>query len=121
MWFSRIAIFVLPPIAFIVTKRLCLSLQRADRDLVLHGKETGRLVRMPSGEFVEIHEPLSAEKIWVLTSHEQTIPLELPDTDARGIKRQGALNNRLRVRLSKAHAVSVPKVTAAELKEIEHH
>jgi ubiquinol-cytochrome c reductase cytochrome b subunit len=47
MWFSRIGVFVLPPIAFIVTKRICLSLQRADRELVLHGRETGRLVRLP--------------------------------------------------------------------------
>jgi ubiquinol-cytochrome c reductase cytochrome b subunit len=71
MWFSRIGVLVLPPIAFIITKRLCLSLQRADRDLVLHGRETGRLVRMPNGEFVEVHEPISAEKAWLLTSHEQ--------------------------------------------------
>lgn len=62
MWFSRIGVIALPPFAFIITKRLCLSLQLADRDLVLHGKETGRLLRMPSGEFVEVHEPNSAEK-----------------------------------------------------------
>jgi ubiquinol-cytochrome c reductase cytochrome b subunit len=62
MWFARISVLVLPPIAFVITKRLCLSLQRADRDLVLHGRETGRLVRMPNGEFVEVHEPISAEK-----------------------------------------------------------
>jgi ubiquinol-cytochrome c reductase cytochrome b subunit len=66
MWFSRISVFVLPPIAFIITKRLCLSLQRADRELVLHGKETGRLVRMPSGEFVEVHEPISEQKRFIL-------------------------------------------------------
>jgi ubiquinol-cytochrome c reductase cytochrome b subunit len=121
MWFSRIAIFVLPPLSFVITKRLCLSLQRADRDLVLHGKETGRLVRMPSGEFVEVHEPISAEKRWILTSHEQPVALEIEQIDARGVKRPGALKNKLRMRLSKAHAVAVPKVTAADLKEIEHH
>ena len=121
MWFSRIAIFVLPPLSFVITKRLCLSLQRADRDLVLHGKETGRLVRMPSGEFVEVHEPISAEKRWILTSHEQPVALEIEQIDARGVKRPGALKNKLRMRLSKAHAVVVPKVTAADLKEIEHH
>jgi ubiquinol-cytochrome c reductase cytochrome b subunit len=87
MWFSRIAIIVLPPIAFVVTKRLCLSLQRADRDLVLHGRETGRLVRMPNGEFIEVHEPISAEKAWLLTSHEQLAPLELPEHDGAGVRR----------------------------------
>jgi len=121
MWFSRISIFILPPIAFVVTKRLCLSLQRADRDLVLHGMETGRLVRMPSGEFAEVHEPISAQKRWILTSHEQPPALELPATDARGVRRPGALKNKLRIRLSKAHAVAVPKVSAQDLKEIEHH
>ena len=121
MWFTRIAIFVLPPIAFVVTKRLCLSLQRADRELVLHGRETGRLVMMPHGEFVEVHEPISAEKAWLLTQHEQNPPLELEEFDAAGVRRPKALKNRLRARLSKAHAVAVPKATAADLKEIEHH
>ena len=121
MWFTRIGIFVLPPIAFVVTKRLCLSLQRADRELVLHGRETGRLVMMPHGEFVEVHEPISAEKAWLLTQHEQNPPLELEEFDAAGVRRPKALKNRLRARLSKAHAVAVPKATAADLKEIEHH
>ncbi|MDP1850810.1 MAG: ubiquinol-cytochrome c reductase cytochrome b subunit [Candidatus Planktophila sp.] len=121
MWFSRISIFVLPPIAFVITKRLCLSLQRADRELVLHGKETGRLVRMPSGEFVEVHEPISEQKRFILTSHEQPTPLVLEDIDSRGVKRPGGLKNKLRVRMSKAHAVAIPKVTAQELKEIENH
>jgi len=112
---------LLPPLAFIITKRLCLSLQRSDRELVLHGTETGRLVRMPSGEFVEIHEPISPQKRFILTSHEQSGALELPDTDSRGVKRPGGLKNKLRVRLSKAHAVGVPKVTSDEIKEIEHH
>ncbi|MCX6444353.1 MAG: ubiquinol-cytochrome c reductase cytochrome b subunit [Actinobacteria bacterium] len=121
MWFSRIAIIVLPPIAFVVTKRLCLSLQRADRDLVLHGRETGRLVRMPSGEFIEVHEPISAEKAWVLTSHEQLAPLELPEHDGAGVRRPGALKNKIRNRISRAAAVAVPKATETERRELEGH
>jgi ubiquinol-cytochrome c reductase cytochrome b subunit len=121
MWFSRIAIIVLPPIAFIVTKRLCLSLQRADRDLVLHGRETGRLVRMPNGEFIEVHEPISAEKAWLLTSHEQLAPLELPEHDRAGVRRPGALKNKLRNRISRAAAVAVPKATETERRELEGH
>jgi ubiquinol-cytochrome c reductase cytochrome b subunit len=121
MWFSRIAIFVLPPLSFVITKRLCLSLQRADRDLVLHGRETGRLVMMEHGEFVEVHEPISPEKAWLLTQHEQNPALALEENDLRGVRRPGVLKNKLRARLSKAHAVAVPKVTAEDLKEIEHH
>jgi ubiquinol-cytochrome c reductase cytochrome b subunit len=121
MWFTRIGIIVLPPIAFVITKRLCLSLQRADRDLVLHGRETGRLLRMPSGEFVEVHEPISAEKAWLLTQHEQNPPLALPEVDSHGVRRAGLLKNKLRARISAANAESVAKVSADDLKEIEHH
>jgi ubiquinol-cytochrome c reductase cytochrome b subunit len=121
MWFSRIGILVLPPIAFIVTKRLCLSLQRADRELVLHGRETGRLVRLPHGEFVEIHEPISPEKAWLLTSHEQLAPLELPEFDAAGVKRPQALKNKIRNRISRAATTAIPKATESERREIEHH
>lgn len=121
MWFSRIGIFVLPPLAFVITKRLCLSLQRADRDLVLHGRETGRLVMMAHGEFVEVHEPISPEKAWLLTQHEQQPALALEETDTGGVRRPKALKNKLRARLSKAHAVAIPKATAADLKELEHH
>jgi len=121
MWFSRIGIFILPPLAFIITKRLCLSLQRADRELLLHGAESGRLLRLPHGEFVEVHTPISPEKAYLLQSHEQLVPLEIDDVDARGVRRPGALKSKLQRRLSKAHAVSVPKVTEQELKEIENH
>ena len=121
MWFSRIGIFVLPPLSFVITKRICLSLQRADRELVLHGRETGRLVMMPHGEFVEVHEPISAEKAWLLTQHEQIPALALDDYDTGGVRRPKALKNKLRARMSKAHAVAVPKVTAEDLKQIENH
>ena len=121
MWFSRIGVVVLPPIAFVITKRICLSLQRADRELVLHGRETGRLVRLPHGEFVEVHEPISAEQAWTLTSHEQLAPLELPEFDRAGVRRPKALVNKLRNRISRATAVSVPKATETERKELEGH
>jgi ubiquinol-cytochrome c reductase cytochrome b subunit len=121
MWFSRIGIIVLPPLAFIITKRLCLSLQRADRELVLHGRETGRLVMMPSGEFVEVHEPISPEKAWLLTQHEQNAPLELEESDNRGVRRPGLLKSKLRKRFAVAHAEQVPKPTMNDVREIEHH
>ena len=75
---------------------------------------------MPSGEFVEVHEPISPEKAYLLTSHEQAPALELPEVDARGVKRAGALRNKLRSRMSVAHSEAIPKVSADDLKEIEH-
>jgi len=121
MWFSRIAIFILPPIAFVITKRICLSLQRADREIVLHGRETGRLLMLPHGEFVEVHEPISPELAWKLTAHEQAPALELEDTDANGVRRAGGLKNKLRKRLNQSNAESIAKPTLTDLKEIEHH
>jgi ubiquinol-cytochrome c reductase cytochrome b subunit len=121
MWFSRIGIFVLPPLAFVITKRICLSLQRADRELVLHGRETGRLLMLPHGEFVEVHEPISPELAWKLTAHEQAPPLVLEDTDANGVRRAGSLKNKLRKRLNQSNVESIAKPTLTDLKEIEHH
>ena len=121
MWFTRIGLFVIPPIVFIITKRMCLSLQRADRDLVLHGRETGRLVMTAEGEFVEVHEPLSAEKIYTLTQHEQKAPLALPETDRNGVRGATGIKGKLLKRASAAAAEQVPAPTLTEAKEIEHH
>ena len=121
MWFARIGIIVLPIVTFLITKRVCLSLQRADRDLVLHGRETGRLVRLPHGEFVEIHEPLSKEELWKLTSHEQLGALEVPESDANGVRRPRALQAKLRERWSRANAEQIAKPTAKELENEAHH
>jgi len=115
MWSARIGIFVVPVLAFFITKRICLSLQRADRELVLHGRETGRLVRLPHGEFVEIHEPISPAQAWVLTSHEQPGALEVPEYDQNQVRRPKALANRIRQRLSRSNAEQIKKPTAKEL------
>ena len=123
MWFSRIGIIVLPPLAFVITKRICLSLQRADRELVLHGKETGRLVMLPHGEFVEIHEELTPEKKYTLTQHQQPKAIELVTEDAGGVLNPKGIRAKLQARFSAANAENIAKPTAAEVKELEggHH
>jgi ubiquinol-cytochrome c reductase cytochrome b subunit len=57
-WIGRIAIIILPPIAYTSTYLLCLGLQRHDREILEHGVETGIIKRLPSGEFIEVHQPL---------------------------------------------------------------
>jgi ubiquinol-cytochrome c reductase cytochrome b subunit len=123
MWFSRIGIILLPPLAFVITKRICLSLQRADRELVLHGRETGRLVMLPHGEFIEVHEPLSPEKAYVLTQHEQNPPLAISSEDAQGVANPQGIKGRIRTRLSKAAQEQIAKPTSKEILELEegHH
>ncbi|GAA2758321.1 cytochrome b [Actinopolymorpha rutila] len=58
MYFLQALLVVGPVLGFDVTRRICLGLQRTDREILLHGRETGRIVRTPSGGYVEIHEPV---------------------------------------------------------------
>ncbi|MCX5608366.1 MULTISPECIES: cytochrome bc complex cytochrome b subunit [unclassified Streptomyces] len=128
-WFVRIGFFVVPVLAFIATKRICLGLQRRDRDKVLHGRETGIIKRLPHGEFVEIHEPLSQDKLHTLTSYTQYEPIEIgPTVDENGVERKVKLGEKLRAKLSKgfyAENNQIPKPTVEEYKEIQsghgHH
>ena len=57
-WAGRIALLVLPPLAYAITYRICLGLQRHDREVLEHGIETGIIKLLPNGEFIEIHQPL---------------------------------------------------------------
>ncbi|CAM3980611.1 MULTISPECIES: cytochrome b [Helcobacillus] len=75
-WLYRIGFFVAPVVAFIVTKRICLAIQRHKRDLVLHGVETAKVVRMENGEMLEIHEPLNEYERWTLVQHDTFRPLK---------------------------------------------
>ncbi|MCZ2524468.1 cytochrome bc complex cytochrome b subunit [Streptomyces sp. NPDC059506] len=121
-WTIRIGFFVLPVITFIVTKRICMALQRRDRDKVLHGRETGVIKRLPHGEFIEVHAPLSQEELFTLTSHEQPKPVELEaGTDENGVVRKAGMAQKLRAKLSRGfygEDNQIPKPTADEYKEI---
>jgi ubiquinol-cytochrome c reductase cytochrome b subunit len=57
-WGGRVALLVLPPLAYVVTYRVCLGLQRHDREVLEHGLETGIIKVLPTGEFIEVHQPL---------------------------------------------------------------
>ena len=52
----RVMLLVAPLLGFALTRRICLALQRKDNEVLLHGFETGRIVRLPGGEYVEIHQ-----------------------------------------------------------------
>lgn len=62
----QIVLVVGPAIGFTLARRVCLGLQRKDRDVVLHGFETGRIVRLPGGEYIEVHEPVDEYERWRL-------------------------------------------------------
>jgi quinol---cytochrome-c reductase cytochrome b subunit len=121
-WFVRIGFFVLPPAAFLATKRICLGLQRRDRDKVLHGRETGIIKRLPHGEYIEVHEPLSQEQRHILTAHAQPAPLEIgPEVDENGVEHKANPVEKFRAKLSRGfygENSQIPKPTAEEYEEI---
>jgi len=57
-WSGRIGVLVIPPLAYLAAYRVCLGLQRHDREVLEHGVETGVIKMLPNGEFIEIHQPL---------------------------------------------------------------
>ena len=69
-WAGRIGILLVPPIAYWVTYRICIGLQRSDRAVLEHGVETGIIKRLPHGEFIEVHQPLAG-----VDAHGHAIPL----------------------------------------------
>jgi ubiquinol-cytochrome c reductase cytochrome b subunit len=75
-WIARVMIFVGPLAAFIVTRRICLGLQRKDQELLEHGLETGIIRQLPNGEFVEIHRPMNAEERAILEA--KKVPALMP-------------------------------------------
>ena len=64
----RTALFLVPPLVYLATKRFCLSLQRADDELLHHGIESGTIRRLPSGEFIEETVPLPPQYAVLLTA-----------------------------------------------------
>ncbi|GAB2673225.1 cytochrome bc1 complex cytochrome b subunit [Nocardia goodfellowii] len=70
-WAGRIGLLVVPPLAYYLTYRFCLGLQRSDRTVLEHGIETGVIKRLPHGEYIEVHQPLGP-----VDSHGHPVPLE---------------------------------------------
>jgi ubiquinol-cytochrome c reductase cytochrome b subunit len=58
IWAGRILLVILPPLVYSITYRLCLGLQQHDREVLVHGIETGIIRRNPDGGYVEVHQPL---------------------------------------------------------------
>ncbi len=68
-------LFVGPVIAYFVAKRIAIALQKKDREIALHGYESGRIVRLPGGEYIEVHQPVDEYERWKLVDFETYEPL----------------------------------------------
>lgn len=103
----QLAILAGPPLAFDITRRFCIGLQRRDREIALHGHETGRIVQMPDGGYAEVHQPASAAELAVLRVTPAPAEQGRPDGTGR-------LSGRERVRGVLARGFSTGRVVPEE-------
>ena len=120
----RVLVFVGPVIAFIVTRRICIGLQRKDAEVVVHGYETGVITRSADGGYSERHLPVNPSEAWRLANHDRPqVASTPPATDENGVAAPGTSIEKARARASRfwsGHDHRKP--TAAELHEAhEHH
>ena len=110
-WIARFAWFLGPAIAYYVTKRICLGLQRKDWALLEHGLETGIIRQMPSGEFIEVERPVSEERRAMILSKKEPQLLAITGAkDENGVPAPGTrgLAGRLRATANRVISESVP-------------
>jgi ubiquinol-cytochrome c reductase cytochrome b subunit len=102
---GRVLVIVGPAIAYFITYRFCIGLQRKDQEVVLHGVESGVIKRMPSGEYIEVHVP-PAEDVLALVQGKKSIPAIESGPDGDGVPPKGMRNplGRLRARLSETYS-----------------
>jgi ubiquinol-cytochrome c reductase cytochrome b subunit len=87
-WAGRIGLLLAPPVAYLVTYRVCLALQRSDREVLDHGIETGIITRTPDGTYLEIHQPLDGK---ALTYQGASVPKKPNKLGAAGHAVPGSL------------------------------
>ncbi len=123
IWTFRALVFLAPPAVFFITRWICIGLQQRDRDLVLHGMESGMVRQSPDGAFSEVHTPLPQERVFELTQHADQRPLELlSEVDENGVARPHAAKERLRARMSNFfYSPNVEHVTEDEVRTAWAH
>ena len=60
----RVLVFALPVVVFVITRRMCSELQRADRHAMLHGQDTGDVVSGPDGGYQIRIRRLKADELY---------------------------------------------------------
>jgi ubiquinol-cytochrome c reductase cytochrome b subunit len=122
-YFLRVAVFVGPVIAFIITRRWCISLQRQDHEKLMHGYETGVIMRSPEGGYSERHLPISVESAYTLTAGDRDEVYHAPsETDANGVKPRQLRVMKLRAKLSQLwFGDNVARPTPEEIEAAHRH
>jgi ubiquinol-cytochrome c reductase cytochrome b subunit len=122
-YFMRGAVFVVPVLAFLLARRWCISLQRADQDRLLHGYESGVIMRSPEGAYAEKHLPIALDEAYMLTARDRDDIHPMPsEADENGVANRNVQLMRLRARLSSYwFGSAIQKPTAEELEEARQH
>ncbi|MFO7398067.1 MAG: ubiquinol-cytochrome c reductase cytochrome b subunit [Actinomycetales bacterium] len=120
---GRVAIFVGPVIAYVVTYRICIGLQRKDAEILAHGMESGIIKRLPSGGYIEVHTT-PPEELTEQIRAKKEIPILEAGPDGEGVPPKEARSalGRLRLKMSKAYGTDhVPLEEAAHHEGEEEH
>ena len=113
----RVLVFVGPAIAFFITRRWCIALQRHDNEVLLHGYESGVIMRSAAGGYSEIHKPIGEGKAYAITVR------DIGSTDAGeadGAKANGKTSVRDKLR-TLYYEDDVQKPTEVEYAEAQAH
>ncbi|GAA2248248.1 ubiquinol-cytochrome c reductase cytochrome b subunit [Herbiconiux moechotypicola] len=103
-----------PFIAYFITKRVCIGLMKKDREIVLHGYESGRIVRLPGGEYIEVHEQMDEYDRWKLVDFEQYEPIMLRPNA------QGKITGGMRFRARVSRWFFEDRIAPAQQRELGH-
>ncbi|GAA3844372.1 cytochrome bc complex cytochrome b subunit [Sphaerisporangium flaviroseum] len=108
---GRVLIFAGPAIAYWVTYRMCIGLQRRDQEMVLHGVESGVIKRLPSGEYIEVHVR-PADDLLAHVQGKKSIPAIEAAPDGDGVPPKGMRNplGRLRAKLSETYSADTEAI-----------
>jgi len=96
------------------------ALQRADHERLLHGAESGVIVRSPAGGYHERHRPISQEEAYTRTQQLVQDPL-LPLADGQLPDKQLKKENRRRKATRFWYLDDLRKPTREELEDASHH
>ncbi|WP_055483517.1 cytochrome bc1 complex cytochrome b subunit [Sphaerimonospora mesophila] len=100
---GRVLVFLAPALAYVITYRVCLGLQRSDAALIAHGVESGVIKRLPDGRYVEVHSTLAEDVEAHLRGKEPVPTLSAPAGDGVPAKELRGPVGRLRARMSRAY------------------
>ena len=122
-YFNRVAVFIGPVIAFLITRRWCISLQRGDNEKLLHGLESGVIMRDAQGGYTEKHVPMPLERAYTMTARQRDeVFTPDPAADENGVSRRKVAIDKVRGRLSLLwYGDNIQKPTKADLEEAHHH